>query len=284
MKNWLITHPNVNPYRLSTDPGLHRFFSGFLRFFPSFLIIGAQKCGTTSLYDYLIQHPAILSASRKEIGFFDRYYNMSLYWYKSHFPLIRKKLFEKQKVITGEASPNYLFDLHASKRVYEKFPDIKLIVLLRNPIDRAYSHYQMQVRKGFESLSFEDAIKSENTRLLGEKEKIIANENYYAFNYEIFSYLQRGIYVDQLERWLKVFSKKQILVLNTEEFNHNLTSTLSLIFDFLNVDDYDVKDLTKSNVGRYIPIKETTRNFLNDYFKPYNTRLYDLLNRNFEWN
>ena len=230
------------------------------------------------MYDYFIQHTTILSASRKEIGFFDRYFNMNLYWYKSHFPLIRKKLFEKQKIITGKALPNYFFNLHASKRIYKKFLNMKLIVLLRNPIDRAYSHYQMQVRKGFESLSFEDAIKSENTRLLEEKEKIIANENYYAYNYEMFSYLERGIYVKQLENWFKVFPKKQILVLNTEEFVQNPTDALSLVFDFLNLDDYNIINLKKSNVGKYLPIKEPTRNFLKDYFKSYNIRLYRLLN------
>ena len=164
------------------------------RLLPNFIIIGAQKCGTTSLYRNLIKHPHIASALRKEVYYFDlKFGKKNTVWYKAYFPTVfYTYCMEKirgHKLLTGEATPNYIFNPHSPKRVAHLLPQIKLIVMLRNPVDRAYSHYNMMVKKGLEQLSFEDAIKSETERLSGEMNKMLADENYISHNHRVYSYV-----------------------------------------------------------------------------------------------
>ena len=113
----------------------------------------------------------------------------------------------KKKFLTGEATPTYLHHPLTAKRISELLPNIKLIILLRNPIDRAYSHYQMEKRLGYEELTFEEAINFETSRLEGESEKMFKDPNYYSYERQIYSYLTSGIYVDQLKLWMNYFSK-----------------------------------------------------------------------------
>ncbi|HEY9295730.1 MAG TPA: sulfotransferase domain-containing protein, partial [Phormidium sp.] len=163
---------------------------------PDFIIIGAQKCGTTSLYEYLIQHPQILAASKKEVHFFDLNFAKGVDWYRQQFKPV------SQKSITGEASPYYIFHPLVPQRIYQLFPQVKLIVLLRNPVERAISHYYHEVRLGFEDLGLEDAIAQEPARLEGETAKILADETYYSYNHQHYTYLSRGVYVEQLNNWM----------------------------------------------------------------------------------
>jgi len=159
---------------------------------PDFLIIGAQKCGTTSLYRYLIQHPQIEPAIKKEIHYFDLNYNKPIQWYLNQFPALKTQ----SDRITGEATPYYIFHPHAPYRIKEHMPDAKIIVLLRNPVDRAYSHYHYAVERYGETLSFEEALDIENERLAGEMEKFQKNPYYKSRNYRCFSYQKRGIYIE----------------------------------------------------------------------------------------
>ena len=120
---------------------------------PDFLIIAPQKSGTTALYQYLVQHPSIYPASLKEIFFFDLNYDFGLDWYKSHFPVL-----PEIRYLTGEASPTYFNNLQAPERIAESFPNVKLIFLIRDPVDRAISDYYMKVRNGVEKRAIEEAI------------------------------------------------------------------------------------------------------------------------------
>ncbi len=129
---------------------------------PAFVIVGAQRGGTTSLYRYLAAHPGVLPASRKELHYFTNRHDRGPDWYRSQFPPT------PPGTITGESTPYYLFHPHAPRRLHAFAPDVKLIVLLRNPVDRAYSHYQLQVRRRHETLPFEEAIAREEERLAGE--------------------------------------------------------------------------------------------------------------------
>ncbi len=144
-----------------------------LRVVPDFPIVGAMKSGTSSLYLYTTQHPHVLPALKVEVHYFDINFNRGNKWYRSHFPTIFYKfisrLIKRHKMITGEASPYYLFFPHSAQRIYTTFPNLKIIIILRNPVDRAYSHYFHSTRGGFESLSFEEAVKKESERLIGEK-------------------------------------------------------------------------------------------------------------------
>ena len=188
-RSWLHEHKFIHALYKRIVYGLFQrhiyYITGPIRVLPDFIVIGCQKCATTSLYDYLIQHPNISSATEKEIHFFDSNYNVGITWYRSFFPTVFSKQFSKlrkEKFVTGEASPMYIFNPIVSKRILSILPNVKLIAILRNPIDRAYSHYNMQVKNGYETLSFEEAIKNEEKRIMGEREKEEQDENYVGIN------------------------------------------------------------------------------------------------------
>jgi len=185
--------------------------------------------------------------------------------------------------ITGEASPNYMFLPHVAKRLAATVPRAKLIVLLRNPVDRAYSHYQHVFRRGVETLPFEDALAKEQERLSGELDKLLKKPNYKSFNYQKFSYLARGIYVDQLKRFENSFKDGNLLVLKSEDFFDKTAETLGHIFKFLSLDEWQPEKINRLNAGSYSKISAKTRRFLENYFEPHNQRLYDFLGKDLGW-
>lgn len=248
---------------------------------PDFVIIGAQKCGTTFLYDLLSQHPHVEPAAKKEVHYFDRRFDKSLGWYRSHFPPPIWK--EGQRSITGEATPYYLFHPHAARRMAEVVPRARLIVLLRDPVDRAYSSYHHQVRAGRETLGFEEAIEAEEARLRGERERMLEDEQYAGFNYQHFSYLSRGIYVDQLVQWSKFFSGDQMLVLKSEDLFDRMPEALEPVLDFLGLPRWRSETSQPRLKGSYLPMNPATRQRLQDYFEPHNRRLYEYLGEDLGW-
>jgi hypothetical protein len=249
---------------------------------PSFLIIGSQKCGTTSLYNYLAQHPNIIAAAKKEIHFFDCNYDKGYRWYKSHFCETNKHR-DKKNVIAGEATPYYIFHPHAPTRVKKTLPGVKLIVMLRNPVERAFSHYKHHVKYKVEPLSFIAAIKAESERLAGELNKMIQNENYQSYNLQMFSYLHRGVYVDQLKRWFAYFSKEQFLILKSEDFFAEPENNFAKTLRFLGLPEYKLMHYKKFNPSQAFSMDNSTREYLINYFRPYNENLYELLGLDFGW-
>lgn len=289
-RTWLHRHKLAHQIYKKVLYGLFQrhfyYLTGPLRVLPDFIIIGCQKCATTSLYDYLVQHPNILSAAQKEIHYFDSNYNIGITWYKSFFPTVFSKNLKKLskiKFVTGEASPMYIFNQIVPKRMSEVLPSVKLIAILRNPIDRAYSHYNMQVKNGYEKLSFEEAINSEEKRIAGEREREEQDANYVGINLRDYSYLSRGLYVNQLTIWMNYFPKSQFLILRTEDLDDNPNVFMNQIFKFLEIPAYEIRNLQKVNVGEYKSMNPATRKMLIDYFKPYNDQLNRLLDRNFDW-
>ena len=194
---------------------LYRSATSSLRTLPDFLIIGAQKGGTTSLYLYLNEHPNIGGAVIKEVSFFDKNYHQGLAWYRAQFPTPLRKLYtrdvRKQNYIVGEASPGYLIYPHAPERIAKILPRVKLIALLRNPVERAYSQYRHNVERGYEQLSFADAIEAEEERTRAEKEKVLNDAQYNSTAFFRYSYLARGVYVDQLKHWLELLSTRAVV-------------------------------------------------------------------------
>jgi len=256
---------------------------------PDFIIIGAQRCGTTSLYNYLMEHPNVVPAFRKEVHFFDNHFSKGITWYRSHFPFAIHKHYAKrirhQDFITGEATPYYIFHPHAPQRVLETVPRVKLIVLLRNPVDRAYSHYHHEVKMGGETLSFEDAIEREQEKLPVEMAKMLEDKNYNSFDHQKYSYLSRGIYVDQLENWTSFFHREQILVLKSEDFFNDPATTLEQVIEFLSLPNWKLSNEYKEyNRAHYPEMDAATRERLSDYFEPHNQRLYEYLGVNLGWN
>ncbi|MGM0876135.1 MAG: sulfotransferase domain-containing protein [Bacillota bacterium] len=246
---------------------------------PSFIIIGVQKGGTTSLYEYITKHPNVKPATTKEVHFFDYNFHKGINWYKSHFPTNLKK-----GVLTGEASPYYIFHPYSPLRIKEVIPDIKLIVLLRNPVYRAYSAYKMGFRRGIEKLTFEEAIAKEESRLKNDIINILKNPYYYGFNHQHFSYLSRGIYVDQLTKWFEFFDRRKFLILQSESFLTNPAANYRQVIRFLGLPDWEPEHYRVFNKGNYNQdIQTKTLYDLNQFFKPHNQRLYDLLGTDFGW-
>lgn len=255
---------------------------------PNFIIIGVQRGGTTSMYKYITKHPKIIPALRKEIHFFDIKYGKGISWYQSQFmqnfiycALRRKKKYKDS--ITGEATPYYIYHPHVVERILKFIPNVKLIVLLRNPVERAYSHYNHEVRLKIEHLSFEDSIKEEPRRLEGEIKKMEGDESYYSFNHQHFSYLQRGIYIEQVERWAKKIPKEQMLILSSEDFYSDSNKICNEVFNFLNLPNIELNKIKAYNKGSNKLMREDTRKELTEYFKPYNEKLYKFLNRDLRW-
>jgi hypothetical protein len=259
-----------------------------MRLMPDFIIIGGQRCGTTSLYNYLTKHPCVVPAHMKEIHFFDINFCKGVAWYRAEFPSILHEHYAKQMgkrdLVTGEASPYYIFHPLAAERVSETIPQVKLIALLRNPVDRAYSHYYLEVRRGRETLSFEDAIDKGAERLAGEKEKLIEDENYYSLNHRHYSYLARGIYVDQLKPWMSYFPREQILILRSEDLYDDPPATLERVTEFLDLPIWEPKRYEKYHRARYPKMSVATRERLVDYYEPHNQRLLEYLGMDFGWN
>jgi hypothetical protein len=231
---------------------------------PDFVIIGAQKGGTSFLYHLLTLHPLVEPAARKELHFFDNpeLFDHGAEWYRRCFPRLNSK--DGQRSMTGEATPYYLFDPPVAKRMAQIVPQARLIALLRNPIDRAYSHYQMQVKRGTEPRTFEEAIEQQHS-----------------------SYMSRGIYVDQLLRWFEFFGKEQMLILKSEDFFARPVETLKVVLTFLDLPDWqpEAPELQqRRHSGTYIQkLDPSTRQRLEAYFEPYNQRLYECLDVDFGW-
>ena len=162
-------------------------------------------------------------------------------------------------------------------------PDVKLIVILRNPVDRAYSHYHHMLRKSMEIRSFEEAIELEEKRHTEMEEQTIDDSNSVPSHYGDRSYLARSVYVDQLETWFRYYDREQFLILTTDTFREDPQQILDQVFKFLGVFPFQAKDFRDLNVGDYMEMKEGTRKFLIEYFKPHNKRLSKLLQRRFDW-
>jgi hypothetical protein len=263
-------------FRLGTASG---------RCLPNFLIIGAQRSGSSTVYNSLIKHPAVRAAIYKEIHYFDINYWRGVKWYKSHFPLTAsKRLFQGasgQRIITGESSPYYLFHPAVPQRVSQILPDAKFIVLLRNPVDRAYSHYHMMVARGHEQLTFEDAIRVECDRLEDLDDGLFTDPQFMNNNHKRYSYLTRGRYAEQLRKWFEWFSREQLLIIQSESLFNHAQAVLQGVSDFLNIPG--AAPLQIANKGSYSKMSAQTRKQLLAYFEPYNQDLFDILGQEFDW-
>jgi hypothetical protein len=259
---------------------------------PDFLVIGAQRSGTSSLYKYLEQHPCVLSSLRKETEYFSSRWANGEPWYRAHFPSRRRRSVEQRRrgfnVVTFEASPNYVFHPLAPARAAEMVPEAKLVVLLRNPVERALSHHQHEVRAGREVLSFEQAIDLEPERLAGEEERMVAEPTYRSAAWERFSYQARGRYAEQLERWMMVFPPERFLVLKSEDLYARPAACFGELLAFLGVPAWipsEFRNHSYASTPPSIPpsLSSTLRSRLSDHFAAPNRQLSSLLGRDFGW-
>ena len=260
--------------------------TSFARPLPDFLIIGAQKAGTTALYAYLLRHPAIVGPSWKEVSFFDRHFARGAKWYRGQFPnALRLRLVERRTgvaPIAGEASPSYLFHPFAPERVAALLPDVRLVALVRDPVDRAFSHYQHEVAFGREPLSFEQALDQEEERMRGELERM-RDPAYFSHAWWNYTYASRGLYAEQLERWLAVFPREQLLIVPSEDLLERPGETYSRVLEFLGAPPHELASYPRIFSREYSQMEPVTREALRERFAEPNRRLYELLGRDLAW-
>jgi len=247
------------------------------------LIIGAQKAGTSSLHAWLSEHPQILPPFEKEVHFFDdgnqpaqNNFEKGLPWYKAHFPLA-----VADQNISFETSPLYLFHPLAAQRIKSALPKARLVVVLRNPTERAISHYFHSCRNGVESLSLEEALAIEDSRLMQES----SSEGSSGFSFVRHSYRSRGRYAEQIKRYLDHFSREQLLIVESEQLFADPVACLSDIFEFAGVDSgFSPTKLAARNVStNRDEVSDATYSSLRTYFEPYNQELYQLIGKKFNW-
>jgi len=210
---------------------------------PTFLISGAQRCGTTSMYKTLIQHPQVLPAVlHKGVHYFDTSFGRGLDWYRGHFPTraAARRVAEAVgvpdgRVITGESSPYYMFHPMAGRRIAATLPDARLIILLRDPVERAYSAFTHESARGFEDEPFETALALEESRLAGEEERLIADPTYVSFHHQHHAYVRRGRYVDQLQRLEGEVGRDRMLVIDSGDLFTDPAPVFERICEFLDL-------------------------------------------------
>ncbi|PWE25196.1 sulfotransferase family protein, partial [Aliarcobacter skirrowii] len=267
---------------------------------PSFLIIGAQKAGTTALYDYLGKHPEIVATEIKEHHYFscDKNYKNENYYHK-RFP----ELLDTQ--ITFDASPSYLHSKDAYKRIFNYNKNIKIIVLIRNPIERSFSAWNMYINRYIKNINwyFTDWVKACNITddKIYHRRSLENIFDFTSFVKEELDFLKRndktivieapilshGLYEEQLKKYFSLFKKEQILIIENNELMTNTFDCLKNIESFLEIShiNWDTKDIQPIFVGDYkhlIP-KEAIE-LLEEYYFEYNERLFELINKKFNWN
>lgn len=252
---------------------------------PDFLIIGAQKCGTSSLHDLLSQHPDIAPPIHKEVHYFDLNYHRGRSWYEGHFKsAMADRDAGKRRRMTFETTPYYVFHPRVPALLARDLPGVRLILLLRDPVERAFSHYRMEVRYGIEKLSFEEALDAEEERLRGAEDMLVADVDSHCFNHQQFSYVARGRYVEQVRRFYRYFPADRMLVIRTEDLAARPLQTLRQVHDFLGIREVDPTDLQPRAVfNPDIPMRTETRLRLRSYFHPFNRDLADLLDWTDNW-
>lgn len=245
---------------------------------PHFLIIGTQKGGTSSLYSALTQHPQILRAARKEVHFFDQHYGRGQAWYLRQFPTCAAEQ------ITGEASPFYMAHPLAAQRIAEHCPQVKLLVLLRNPADRAISHYHQEFRRQHDLLTLPEALAAEEERTQSDWSALAAGKLLTHSAAQRFSYRERGHYAQQLQPFLQRFPREQIAIFSSESFFQEPLTVLAQLYRFLGVDSaFQPTDLFPRKPGNYGQADQVVRQSLLQYYQPHNETLFSLIGQRFDW-
>lgn len=264
--------------------------TGALRRLPDFLVIGAMRAGTSSLYRYLGAHPAVTPSLRKEVEYFTRWYHRGEGWYRAHFPLALGSAGRR----TFEATPYYLCYPHAPERARDLLPDARFLVVLREPVARAVSHHRHLARLGIETLSFEEAVAREPERLAGEWERMLAEPGYVSRRHHLFSYVDRGHYAAQLRRWLDAYPRDRFLVLEHDELFQVPEAGFQEILRFLDLSpwsppefrNFSHKGPPAAGSGKGEPgprISAAITESLHRHFAPHNRELEELLGRSFAW-
>lgn len=224
----------------------------------NFVICGTQKGGTTALDAYLREHPEVCMANRKEVHFFDHeeYFANGNPDYSKYHVFFNPN---KTHKVLGEATPIYMYWRDSPKRIFEYNREMKIIVILRNPVERAYSHWNMERSRHADNLSFRDAINTESERC-GEA---------LPYQHRVFSYIDRGHYLDQLRRIWEYFPKEQVLVLKNADLKLSPEETLNQAASFLGITPFNYIEEKDVHSRPYVShISKEERAYLKSIFDP----------------
>ncbi|MCI0333760.1 MAG: sulfotransferase domain-containing protein [Planctomycetes bacterium] len=269
------------PLRAATSslPNAWRLATQRIRQLPTAVIVGAQKAGTTQLYAYLTTHPRCFKAAEKEVDFFSKHAERSIEWYRSRFPLRRIVAALQGQVL--EASPSYLPVPEALHRMKSVLPEARVIVLLRDPVSRAFSHYQHYRARHLEARSFAAAVDDELRQNATPPVRGIALRHGAR---PMLGYVARGYYALQLELLLSLYSRERVLVMDSAELFADTNAACQRVFSFLGLERYDIRPGKVFNRGYYDErIDPRVAELLRSHYQPYDELLRDLLGVRFSW-
>ena len=277
----------VRPRALAVSDVVGRATSG-ARMTPSFLITGAQRCGTTSMYRALAQHPCVLGpVLRKGVHYFDTDYGRGSSWYRAHFPTRWSGALAARRggapAQAFESSPYYLFHPLAGERIAADLPGVRLVVLVRDPVERAYSAHTHELRRGFEHEPFDRALELEEARLAGAEERLRNNPLAVDPSHQHHAYVARGRYVEQLERLEQLLGRERLHVVDSQDFFDDPAPAHSAVLDFLGLPPSGAVAFDQHNARPRSPMPEPVRERLSEHFRPYDERLAAWLGTTPSW-
>jgi hypothetical protein len=258
-----------------------------VRMLPDFLVVGGQRCGTTSLHRALLTHPAIRPPLfHKGVHYFDVAYERGPDWYRGHFPvraLADKRVGRHGPARTFESSGYYMHHPLAPERISADLPGVRLVVMLRDPVERAYSAHRHELERGFETESFERALELERQRLAGEVERIRAEPGYVSHAHRHHSYVDRGRYAGQVSRLFGLFGRDRVHVLTSEDFFTRPEPVYDRLLEFLGLPIHHPPAFEQHNARRRAPMPEAVRDRLRAEFEPHDDALAGLLGEQPGW-
>jgi hypothetical protein len=263
-----------------------RLLTSPIRVLPDFIIAGEAKCGTTSLYRYLQEHPDVFPADRKETRAFIDYPDSRLRC-QSHFPSQFEKVYRQSfrglRFVTGEATAEYFSRRKIPETIAKTLPNVKVIVLLRNPALRALSDFQMFKVHGLEKEDFNDVV-GRSIRWLSNQEVFPWLLDAGQFEHSSIRYVVRGLYIEPVTRWQGFFTEKNLKFVVSERLFDSPRRVMDEIYQFLGLDTHDVAEFKVSRQGQYAP-REYAASIrrLADFYRPFNAQLYEIFDEDFEW-
>lgn len=276
-----LWHAGQRAYRCVAAP------TARLRLEPGFILIGAQRCGTTSLFRALRAHPQLVRPLfHKGVNYFDLNYYRGAGWYRSHFPvaeIARRRVARYGAPVAFEASGYYLYHPFALQRLAGDLPRAKLVAMVRDPVERAYSGYKHEYARGFEQESFERALELEDERLAGEIERMRDDPAYESLPHRHHSYRHRGQYAEQFERAFALFPAERIHVIDSEAFFRQPAQEYRRLLEFLGLREFGLPGFDRHNARSGAPIEPRTRQMLQEHYAPHDERLAKLLDRPLFW-
>lgn len=255
-----------------------------LRMRPDFIVVGAQRAGTTTLFRVLSGHPDVMRPTlSKGIGYFDLNHHRGRRWYRGHFPLaLPARLRTGGRAQAFESSGYYLFHPLAAERIARELPGVRIVVMVRDPVERAYSAHRHEFVRGFESEEFEPALALEDSRLAGEEEAIRSDPRYESHHHRHHAYLARSRYAQQVSRFIDLLGADRVHVVDADALFAD-AQELAALFDFLGLAPWLPDEVGRHNAQARSPMDPALRTRLRRQFVDDDLALAKIMGRTPHW-